>query len=150
MTEAVFATDGIVDKYIGDAVMAFWGAPIDQPDQADRAVRTAIDMMSRIQRLQGKWEKEGYSKVDIGIGINLGIAAIGNFGSAKRFDYTVIGDTVNAASRLESLNKDFHSNILISESVRAQLTTQVPMRDMGEVQVRGKEKLVRVFQVATT
>jgi class 3 adenylate cyclase len=149
MTEAVFATEGIVDKYIGDAVMAFWGAPIEQPDQADRAVRTAIDMMSRVQRLQGRWEKEGYSKVDIGIGINLGIAAIGNFGSAKRFDYTVIGDTVNAASRLESLNKEYHSNILISDSVRSQLTIQVSMRDMGEVQIRGKEKPVRVFQVAT-
>jgi len=148
MTEAVFATDGIVDKYIGDAVMAFWGAPIDQPDQADRAVRTAIDMMSRIRRLQGKWIKEGYSQIDIGIGINLGIAAIGNFGSTKRFDYTVIGDTVNAASRLESLNKEFHSNILISESVKAQLSGQVEMQDMGEVQVRGKEKPVRVFQVA--
>ena len=149
MTEAVFATDGIVDKYIGDAVMAFWGAPIDQPDQADRAVRTAIDMMSRIRGLQGKWFREGYSKVDIGIGINLGIAAIGNFGSAKRFDYTVIGDTVNAASRLEALNKEFHSNILISESVRAQLSLQVEMQDKGEVQIRGKEKPVRVFQVAT-
>jgi class 3 adenylate cyclase len=148
MTEAVFATDGIVDKYIGDAVMAFWGAPMDQPDQADRAVRTAIDMMSRLKRLQGKWAKEGYSQVDIGIGINLGIAAIGNFGSTKRFDYTVIGDTVNAAARLESLNKEFHSNILISESVKAQLSIQVEMLDKGEVQIRGKEKSVRVFQVA--
>jgi class 3 adenylate cyclase len=148
MTEAVFATDGILDKYIGDAVMAFWGAPIDQPDQADRAVRTAIDMVSRVHRLQGKWAKEGYSQVDIGIGINLGIAAIGNFGSTKRFDYTVIGDTVNAASRLESLNKEFHSNILISESVRAQLSMQVDMQDKGEVQIRGKEKPLRVFQVA--
>ncbi len=148
MTEAVFATDGIVDKYMGDAVMAFWGAPIDQPDQADRAVRTAIDMMKRLARLQNKWSKEGYAQIDIGIGINLGIAAIGNFGSTKRFDYTVIGDTVNAASRLEALNKEFHSNILISESVKAQLSMQVEMQDKGEVPIRGKEKPVRVFQVA--
>ena len=149
MAEAVFATDGIVDKYIGDSVMAFWGAPIEQADQADRAVRTAIDMMNRIDKFRDKWAKEGYSQVDIGIGINLGIAAIGNFGSTKRFDYTVIGDTVNAASRLQTLNKELHSNILISESVRSQLSFQVDMSDRGEVQMRGKEKPIRVFQIAT-
>ena len=148
MADAVFATDGIVDKYIGDSIMAFWGAPIEQIDQADRAVKTALDMMGRISKFKDKWAKNGYSQVDIGIGINLGVAAIGNFGSAKRFDYTVIGDTVNAASRLESLNKDYHSNILISDSVRSQLTIQVAMQDMGEVQIRGKGKAVRVFQVA--
>ena len=109
----------------------------------------SIDMMNRLGRLQNKWSKEGYSRVDIGIGINLVIAAIGNFGSTKRFDYTVIGDTVNAASRLESLNEEFKSNILISESVRAQLSIQVEMQDKGKVQIRGKEKPVRVSQVGS-
>ena len=80
MTEAVLVTDGIVDKYIGDAIMAFWGAPIPQPDQADRAVRTAIDMLRRLKKLQEKWRKEGHPELDIGIGINLGVATVGNFG----------------------------------------------------------------------
>ena len=92
MTEAVLATDGIVDKYIGDAIMAFWGAPIPQPDQADRAVRTAIDMLRRLKKLHEKWRKEEQPQLDIGIGINLGVATVGNFGSSKRYDYTVIGD----------------------------------------------------------
>ncbi len=149
MAEAVFVTDGIVDKYIGDAIMAFWGAPIEQQDQADRAVRTAIDMTKRLAALQAKWAKEGLPFIDIGIGINLGIATVGNFGSAKRFDYTVIGDTVNAASRLEALNKDYKSHIIISESTKEQLTGAVEVRDLGEVQVRGKEKSIRIFEVLT-
>ena len=150
MADAVFATDGIVDKYIGDAIMAFWGAPIEQQDQADRAVRTAIDMTSRLKKLQEKWLKDGLPVLDIGIGINLGIATVGNFGSAKRFDYTVIGDTVNAASRIESLNKEHKSNIIISESTKDQLTFPVETRDLGEVHVKGKEKPIRIFQVVTT
>ena len=101
MTDAVFATDGIVDKYIGDAIMAFWGAPIEQQDQADRAVRTALDMTSRLAKLQEKWARGGLPGIEVGIGINLGIATVGNFGSSRRFDYTAIGDTVNAASRLD-------------------------------------------------
>ncbi len=147
MTDTVFATDGIVDKYIGDAIMAFGGAPIEQPDQADRAVRTAIDMTKRLRKLQEKWAGEGLPVLDIGIGINLGIATVGNFGSARRFDYTVIGDTVNAASRIESLNKEHHSHIIISESTKQQLTVSVQTRDLGEVHVRGKDKPVRIFEV---
>src|SRR5712692_3188883 len=129
--------------------MAFWGAPIEQQDQADRAVRAAVDMTKRLAALQAKWAGEGLPFIDIGIGINLGIATVGNFGSAKRFDYTVIGDTVNAASRLESLNKNYKSHIIISESTKEQLTDAVKVRDLGEVQVRGKEKPIRIFEVVT-
>jgi class 3 adenylate cyclase len=147
MAEAVSVTDGILDKYIGDAIMAFWGAPIDQVDQADRAVRTAVDMRHRLDRLRMKWASEGLPELDIGIGINLGVATVGNFGSARRYDYTIIGDTVNAASRLEALNKDFASRIIISASTKAQLTIPVETRDLGEVQVRGKETLMHVYEV---
>jgi class 3 adenylate cyclase len=147
MAEAVAATDGILDKYIGDAIMAFWGAPIEQADQADRAVRTAIDMRRRLGGLQAKWASEGLPALDIGIGINLGVATVGNFGSARRYDYTIIGDTVNAASRLEALNKEYQSHIIISASTKAQLTIAVETRDLGEVHVRGKESAVRVFEV---
>lgn len=147
MADAVFATNGILDKYIGDAIMAFWGAPIEQPDQADRAVRTAIDMTKRLRKLQEKWASEKLPVLEIGIGINLGIATVGNFGSARRFDYTVIGDTVNAASRIESLNKEHRSHIIISESTKEQLTFPIQTRDLGEVHVKGKDRPVRVFEI---
>ncbi len=150
MTDAVYATDGILDKYIGDAVMAFWGAPIDQIDQADRAVRTAIDMIRRLDKLKIKWAEEGLPVFDIGIGINLGVATVGNFGSAKRFDYTLIGDAVNVASRLELLNKDFNSHIIISKSTRDQLTTPISVKDLGEVPVKGRDEPIRVFEVVLT
>jgi class 3 adenylate cyclase len=148
MAEAVYATDGTLDKYIGDAVMAFWGAPIEQPDQANRAVTTALDMAQRLEKLREKWAAEGLPVLDIGIGINLGIATVGNFGSTKRYDYTVIGDAVNAASRIESLTKDFQNHIIISESTRSQLTIPVETKDLGEVRVRGKDTPIRVFEVA--
>lgn len=148
MTEEVFATDGIVDKYVGDAIMAFWGAPLDQPDQADRAVHTAINMVKRLKQLQEKWSNEGLpGSIDAGIGINLGVATVGNLGSTRRFDYTLVGDAVNAASRIEQLNKEFQSHIIISETTRAQLTLKIRTKDLGEVQVRGRENPIRVYEV---
>jgi adenylate cyclase len=87
MTDEVFKTEGIVDKYVGDALMAFWGAPIDQPDQADRAVRAAMNMVRRLAQLREKWRAEGIpDPIEAGIGINLGVATVGNLGSTKRFD----------------------------------------------------------------
>ena len=150
MTEEVFATEGIVDKYIGDAIMAFWGAPIEQPDQADRAVKTAINMVRRLEELQAKWKAEGLQlprQFEAGIGINLGIATVGNFGSSRRFDYTLIGDAVNAASRIEQLNKEYKSRIIISDTTKVQLTIGLPVKDLGRVEVRGKEQPIRVFEV---
>ncbi len=149
MTDEVQATDGIVDKYIGDAIMAFWGAPIEQPDQADRAVTTALNMIRRVKLLREKWKRDGYGDLDIGIGINLGVATVGNFGSAKRFDYTVIGDAVNSASRIEGLNKQYGCNIIISESTKSQLTIDVKTEDLGEVTIRGKEQPVRLYRIDT-
>jgi class 3 adenylate cyclase len=147
MTDAVFATGGIVDKYVGDALLAFWGAPIEQSDQADRAVRAALEMLERLKNLQKTWTENSLPPMDIGIGINLGVATVGNFGSTKRFDYTVIGDVVNAASRLQSLNKENRSHIIISETTRAQLTIPIQTRDLGEVTLKGKEKPLRAFEI---
>jgi class 3 adenylate cyclase len=148
MGEAVAATDGVLDKYIGDAIMAFWGAPIDQPDQADRAVATAIEMTARLDLLKKKWSAEGLPEIEIGIGVALGVATVGNFGSSNRFDYTVIGDVVNTASRLEALNKNYGSRIIISSAVRSQLTRPIAVRDLGEVEIRGKAEKVRALEVA--
>jgi adenylate cyclase len=148
MTDEVFATEGIVDKYVGDALMAFWGAPIEQPDQANRAVRTAINMVGRLKQLQDKWTSEGVpGPLDAGIGINLGVATVGNLGSTRRFDYTLVGDAVNAASRIEQLNKEYRSHIIISETTKAQLTISVPVKDLGDVEVRGRARPIRVYEV---
>lgn len=147
MTEEVFATDGIVDKYIGDAIMAFWGAPIEQPDQADRAVTTAMNMIKRLRQLQEKWAEEGFSVLDVGIGINLGIATVGNLGSTRRFDYTLVGDAVNAASRIEALTREYQNHIIISDTTKSQLTIPVTTKDLGDVIVRGKEKPIRIYEV---
>ena len=147
MTETVFSTDGVLDKCIGDAIMAFWGAPIEQKDSANRAVNTALEMMKRLQKLHIKWSNEDLPAIDIGIGIDLGVANVGKLGSAKRYDYTVIGDVVNVASRLESLNKELKTHILISEAVKMQLTIPVKTRDLGNRSIRGRDASIHVFEV---
>jgi class 3 adenylate cyclase len=147
MTEEVMATDGVVDKYIGDAIMAFWGAPIEQPDQADRAVQTAMNMIARLQKLKETWGADGFPLIDIGIGINLGVATVGNFGSTTRYDYTLLGDAVNAAARLEGLNKKFRSTVIISDSTKKQLTLNIKTEDLGAVTVDGREEPIRVHRV---
>ena len=147
MTAEILATDGVVDKFIGDAIMAFWGAPIDQLDKADRAVTAALNMVKRLSTLNDKWEKEGSPPLEIGIGVNTGVAIVGNMGSRTRFDYTLIGDEVNIASRLEGLNKRFGSNILISESTRRSLTIPVELEPLGETEIRGRQEPIRVYKV---
>ncbi len=147
MAEEVFATDGVLDKFIGDAIMAFWGAPFDQPDHADRAVRAAQGMMRRLKTLRKKFREEGLPAIDIGIGVSTGYATVGNMGSAKRFDYTVIGDSVNAASRLEGLNKEYKTHIIISEAPSEKLKEKPATRALGSVQVKGKTASIMVYEV---
>ena len=147
MTAEILATDGVVDKFIGDAIMAFWGAPLSQADHAERAVKTAIAMMERLQKLQHTWEKEKLPFIDIGIGINTGFATVGNMGSSQRFDYTVIGDSVNVAARLESLNKEHHTHIIISESTKDKLPATIKTNSLGSVTVKGKAKAIDIFEV---
>lgn len=147
MSSEILATDGVLDKFIGDAIMAFWGAPIEQKDHADRAVITAINMNKRLKKLQKKWLRIGYPFVDAGIGINSGAVTVGNMGSQDRFDYTVIGDGVNIASRLEGLNKEFKSNIIISQATKDALTIPIKSKFLGEVQVKGKTVPLKIYQV---
>jgi adenylate cyclase len=148
MTEEILATDGVLDKFIGDAIMAFWGAPLDQPNHADRAVKTAVGMMKRLRKLQERFENEGLPRVDIGIGVNTGIVTVGNMGSKKRFDYTVIGDSVNVASRLESLNKEYNkTHVIISESTKEKLKENFDYRELDSVTVKGKTIPIKIFEV---
>ncbi len=147
MTEEIFTTDGVLDKFIGDAIMAFWGAPLDQPDHADRAIKAAIGMMKRLDKLQVKLKEKNLPFIDIGIGINTGMATVGNLGSEKRFDYTVIGDSVNLASRIEGLNKEYKSHIIISENTAAKLPKSTNLKPLGEVVVKGKTVPIKIFEI---
>ena len=126
MTELVFQQQGTLDKYIGDALMAFWGSPYPQSDHASRACGCALSMRSRLFELNRKWKTEGRKQLSMGVGINTGPVNVGNIGSVQRLSWTVMGDNVNLASRLEGLNKEFRSEIVISESTTGKSETSTP------------------------
>jgi adenylate cyclase len=147
MVEVVFRHHGTVDKFVGDMVMALFGAPLDDEQHAEHALAAGIDMVAALGELNRKWVAEGKVQLDIGVGINSGEMIAGNIGSASIMSYTVIGDNVNLGSRLESLNKDFHTRIIISDATRTQLRTPRTMRPLGEVTVKGKSRAVSIFEV---
>lgn len=147
MTDIVFKYDGTLDKYIGDAIMAIYGAPLDQPDHPSRACRSALDMMDGLKELNGKWIQEGKKPLDIGIGINTGPMMVGNMGSDQRFDYTVMGDAVNLGSRLEGANKSYKTNILISDSTYQRVKDEFECMELDSVRVKGKSQPVRIYQL---
>jgi adenylate cyclase len=147
MTDIVFKYDGLLDKYMGDAIMAVYGAPLDQPDHALRACRTALDMMKELKKLQKKWAGEGQPVLDIGIGISSGDMVVGNMGSQMRFDYTVMGDSVNLGSRLESINKEYGTNIIISEYTYEAVQDVLLCRELDSVRVKGKKLPVKIYEL---
>lgn len=149
MSDIVFSNDGTLDKYIGDAVMAVWGnvGPSNPKTDAYKAVNTAIQMQRKLTEMREKWLAEGMVPLQIRIGVNTGEALVGNFGSPQKMDYTVIGDAVNTASRLEGLNKEFSSSILISQSCYDLVKDRVNARHCGNAKVKGKEETVSVFEV---
>jgi adenylate cyclase len=147
MTNLVFKYDGLLDKYMGDAIMAVFGAPLDQPDHAVRACRTALGMMEELKTLQEKWAEEGRPVFDIGIGINSGDMVVGNMGSDMRFDYTVMGDMVNLGSRLEGINKEYGTNIVISEYTYAAIKDALFCRELDSVRVKGKKLPVKIYEL---
>ncbi|HJW80726.1 MAG TPA: adenylate/guanylate cyclase domain-containing protein, partial [Acidiferrobacterales bacterium] len=148
MTDKVFQHDGLLDKYIGDAIMAVYGAPIPHPQHARLACRTAVDMMQQLRRMQAGWKQRGLPGMDIGIGINTGPMVVGNMGSRTRFDYTVIGDAVNLGARIEALNKQYGSHILISEFTWRQVKDEFPQaREIDVTTVRGRTEPVRLYEL---
>ena len=150
MTRIIFRHQGTLDKYIGDAVMAIWGAPFDEPGHATRCCEAAIDMLARLAEMQQEWRTRGKPVLDIGIGINTGIASVGNMGSSLRYGYTAMGDSVNLASRLEGLNKEYGTRIIISESTRAALENdRILLRELDLIQVKGKQLPVTIYEVLT-
>jgi len=148
MTRLVFENNGTLDKYIGDAVMAFWGAPFEEPGHAAKACKTALKMMDRVRELQTKWEAEGKPHLDIGIGLNSGLASVGRMGSALRYGYTALGDTVNLSSRLEGLNKDYGTHIIVNETTYAGAKDSgFVFRELDLIRVKGKLQPVTICEL---
>ncbi len=147
MTELVLASGGTLDKYIGDAVMAIWGAPIDVPDHPARACEAALKMQEVLIGLNKVWAKAGKPAVAIGIGINTGAMAVGNMGSAARFDYTVLGDQVNLGARLEALTKEYGISILCGEATAKAAGDGFVFREIDLVRVKGRAGAVPVYEL---
>ena len=148
MTSLVFEFQGTLDKYIGDAVMAFWGAPFDEADHAVNGCKTALRMMERVRAMQQTWKSQGKPHLDIGIGLNTGVASVGNMGSVLRYGYTALGDTVNLSSRLEGLNKDYGTHIIVNESTYAATReANFVYRELDLIRVKGKLQPVTIYEL---
>jgi len=147
MTVTVFKYQGTLDKYMGDAIMAIFGAPLEQNDHAEKACHTAIDMVGALKGLHKRWEIDGIPEISIGIGINTGPMSVGNMGSTMLFDYTVVGDHVNLGSRLEKLNREYGTNIIISEFTHRHIQDKFTCRELDIVRVRGRKEPVRIFEL---
>lgn len=139
MTDIVLAEGGTIDKYEGDSIIAFWNAPVNHPDHAVRAVRAANTCQEALTAERTRYIEEYGANLHMRIGINTGEAVVGNMGSSKRFDYTVLGDAVNLAARLEGTNKIFGTTILFSEATARQVAGQLPLREVGVIRVVGKK-----------
>jgi len=148
MTGLVFEYQGTLDKYIGDAVMAFWGAPFEVDDHAVNGCNSALRMMQRVREMQQEWQAQGKPKLDIGIGLNSGVASVGNMGSALRYGYTALGDTVNLSSRLEGLNKDYGTHIIVNETTyTATREANFMYRELDVILVKGKSQPVTIYEL---
>jgi adenylate cyclase len=147
MTDIVFATDGTLDKYIGDAIMAFWGSPYPQADHAFRSCSCALRMVRGLAQLNAKWKAAGHPPISIGIGLNTGQVNVGNMGSARRLSWTVMGDNVNLASRLEGITKQYHVQLIISEATYRQVSDQFVCRELDKIRVKGKNLPVNIYEL---
>ena len=147
MTDVIFKNLGTLDKYIGDAIMAFWGSPYPQSDHALRACACALEMIRGLEKLNVKWQAEGRKEISIGIGLNTGPVNVGNMGSAKRLAWTVMGDNVNLASRLEGMTKQYRCRIVISEGTYRQVADHFVCRELDRIRVKGKHQPVVVYEL---
>lgn len=150
MTDIVIKHEGIIDKYEGDALMAEFGAPIPLPDHALRACRAALEMQETLEHLRVKWGEEGRPALEARIGINTGVVLVGNMGSRHVMDYTVMGDNVNLASRLEGTNKVYSTGICISEMTFQAAGPEIACRELDLIRVKGKQRPVRIYEVLGT
>ena len=147
MVDIVMQNSGIVDKFIGDALMAFYGAPVKHDDDAERSVKSALEMLAVLEKFNAWQKTKGHREFRIGIGINYGKVTVGNIGSEKKMDYTVVGDMVNLASRLEELTKEYKEPLIISETVEEQLNDDYKSRLLDRVRVIGKTEAINIYTV---
>lgn len=147
MTQLVFKNKGTLDKYMGDAIMAFFGAPVKYPDNAKWACRCALEMLVKLKELQALFKSQGLPEIDIGIGLNTGEVSVGNMGSDTVQSYTVMGDAVNLGSRLEGINKEYGTRIVISEFTQKALGPEFATRELDWVKVKGKLLPVKIFEL---
>ncbi|HVP17838.1 MAG TPA: adenylate/guanylate cyclase domain-containing protein [Spirochaetia bacterium] len=150
MVDIILARDGTADKYIGDAIMAFFGAPIKHPDDGMRAVMAGLEMVEALPRFNADQEKRGNPIFAIGVGIHYGVVTVGNMGMDKKMNYTVIGDTVNLASRLEGLTKHYHQQLIFSESLYSKVKDVMPCRLLDKVAVKGRKSGIRIYTASRT
>jgi adenylate cyclase len=147
MTDIIFKRWGTLDKYIGDAIMGFWGSPYPQEDHAIRACACALDMTTRLEELNMKWEALGKKPISTGIGINTGPVNVGNMGSDKRMSWTVMGDHVNLASRVEGQTKDYRCRIICGEGTFVRAREHYVFRDLDKIRVTGKTQPVNIYEL---
>ncbi|MGC1456502.1 MAG: adenylate/guanylate cyclase domain-containing protein, partial [Nitrospirota bacterium] len=146
MAGIILKHNGTIDKYIGDAIMAFWGAPVKMADHAEKAVLAAVEMLEGLKEVNKTLRERGFDQeVKIGIGINTGEATIGNIGSEQKKNYTVVGDTVNLSSRLEGITKEFKTPLLFSEYTYEKIKSRIDCKLMGNVKVKGREQPVTIY-----
>jgi adenylate cyclase len=145
MTEIIFRHNGIVDKFIGDGILAYWGAFTPQVNHAAEAAQAAVEMIDRVKELNKAWAAQGRQTIAIGVGVNTGTVIFGNIGNGKKIEFTVIGDAVNLAARLEGLNKEFGTSIIVSEFTQQRIAGLARTRPLGGYRVKGKTVETTVF-----
>lgn len=146
-SDIIFKHDGLINKYIGDCIMAFWNAPADQPAHATQACLAALDCINALPDLNRRFQEKGLPSIDCRVGINTGLVVVGNMGSREKFDYTVMGDPVNLASRMEGANKQYHTHIMISDVTFDRAKADIEARDLDLIRVKGKKEPRKVFEV---
>jgi adenylate cyclase len=149
MTDIVLKYEGTIDKYEGDAIIAFWGAPIKHSDHALRACRASLAMQKKLIDMRKVWKEQGRAEMQVRIGLNTGLMVVGNMGSASRMDYTMMGDAVNLASRLEGVNKVYGTQTMVSQFTYEDVKDQLEFRELDKIRVMGKNEPVSIYEVLT-
>ena len=145
MVESIFQCDGALEKFMGDGILASFGTPVVTPNDADKAVLCASKMQEAVRMMNVKRKAFNKKEILVGIGIHAGPAIVGNIGSEERLEYTVIGDTVNTASRVESMTKELKEDILMTDSVIAKIKINFPIRFIGDFTLRGKKEITKLY-----
>jgi adenylate cyclase len=145
LSRVIYSHRGTIDKYMGDCIMAFWGAPLPDSRHAYHAVESGLEMQRALKALQPRFKEQGWPEIHIGVGINTGDVSVGNMGSEVRMAYTVMGDAVNLASRLEGITKEYGAGVLVGEKTKEQ-TPEFIYRELDLVRVKGKEKPVAIYE----